>query len=163
MGLPNFFWAMPERTAVFFSLRRTSLSPGITSYKAALVLWLLFSAFNVKYTTYNHDSIFWKAEFYTRVRTHAGWENQILHEIVFLSQYFRRREGHHRTLQRYPLFDNFFFFIVPAPKKLNIELSICRSLSRVFDFYLMIVMFKLWEDRVKMIFNRNLNHGNKRN
>ena len=44
-------WGCP----IFFGqcLRRTFLSPGITSYKAALVLWPLFSAFDVKHTTYN--------------------------------------------------------------------------------------------------------------
>ena len=81
---------------------------------AVLCIWC--KTYNLQY----HNSIFWKAEFYTRVRTHAGWENQILHEIVFLSQYFRRREGHHRTLQRFPPFDDFFLFIVQAPNKLKI-------------------------------------------
>ena len=57
-----------------------------------------------------------------------------------------------------------FHFIVLAPNKLKLNYVYAAPWYQpIFYLMMLIVLFKLWEDRVKMISNRNLNHGNKNN
>ena len=58
-----------------------------------------------------------------------------------------------------------FHFIVLAPNKLKLNyVYAAPAYQGYLIFYLMmlIVLLKLWEGRVKMKSNRNLNHGNMR-